>query len=277
MFSRIPAFGIAATFLLASSAANACTPGIAEQNLIEPGKLQLSINPTNPPQQFVDKDGKLQGLNVELTEAMSKRLCTNIELVRMDFPAMIPAMNAGRIDGMNTGMFWTADRSKLMYLVPYSVQSVSVVANPKDAKPLGSLDDLAGKSVSVEANSYQYSFLQKQNEALVAKGLQKMELRSFPTATNVISAMFAGQVDYSALVDSVARDLVKRERVTEVLPGQGLSRTAMAFRNKAVAEAVAKTLTEMRADGSYQALFEKFSLTPLPAQDTIRIDGPGPT
>lgn len=277
MIIRIPVLGVAAAVLLASFSSQACTPAIAEQDLIAPGKLQLSINPTNPPQQYVDKDGTLQGLNVELASELGKRLCLDVELVRMDFPSMIPAMNAGRIDGMNTGMFWTAERSRLMYLVPYSVQSVSVVARPDDAKPLASLEELAGTSVAVEVNSYQLSFLQKQNEALAARGLAKMELRTFPTATNVVAAMFARQVDHAALVDSVARDLVQRKRVAEVLPGQGVSRTAMAFRNRAVAEAVVGALNGMRTDGHYQVLFDRFGLTPLPAQDAIQIDGPGPT
>jgi len=273
MFKRIPVLGLAAaTLLCASFAANACTPAIADADLVEPGKLLLSINPTNPPQQYVDDKGELQGLNVELAQALSKRLCTQIDLVRMDFPSMIPSMNVGRIDGMNTGMFWTAERSKLMYLVPYSTQSVSIVARTDDAKPLADINALAGKSVSVEVNSYQLNFLKKQNEGLS----EAMELRTFPTATNVVAAMFAGQVDYAALVDSVARDLVKRGRVAEVLPGQGTSRTAMAFRNKNVADAVVKALNDMRADGSYQALFDKFGLTPLPAEDAIQIDGPGP-
>jgi len=80
-------------------------PAISDDNLITPGKLQLSINPTNPPQQFVDKDGQLQGLNVELADELGKRLCLPVELIRMDFPAMVPAMTAGRIDGIDTACF----------------------------------------------------------------------------------------------------------------------------------------------------------------------------
>ena len=131
MFSTLLRLGAAAALVLASNAAHAaCTPAITDDNLIAPGKLQLSINPTNPPQQFVDKDGQLQGLNVELAAELGKRLCLPVELVRMDFPAMIPAMSAGRIDGIDTGMFWTEERSKLMYMVPYAIQAISVVVAP---------------------------------------------------------------------------------------------------------------------------------------------------
>src|SRR3981081_1186412 len=104
MASKLLRAGAVCSLLLFPAVAQAaCAPAISDDNLIAPGKLQLSINPTNPPQQFVDKDGQLQGLNVELAQELSKRLCLSVDLIRMDFPAMIPAVSAGRIDGVNTG------------------------------------------------------------------------------------------------------------------------------------------------------------------------------
>jgi polar amino acid transport system substrate-binding protein len=269
--------GALVTFALLPSIGHAaCTAAVGDDSLVAPGKLQLSINPTNPPQQFVDKDGQLQGLNVELARELGKRLCLPVELVRMDFPSMIPAMNAGRIDGLNTGMFWTEERSKLMYTIPYSMQSISVVVSPDSGTKLADEQGLLGKSSAVEVSSYQMNWLKKLSDASVAKGGAAVEMRTFPTATNVVGALLAGQADNGLLVDSVARDLVSHGKVKEVLTGLGLARTTMGFRNKAVAGAIAKALNEMRADGSYQALFDKFGLTALPASQPLEIAGPGP-
>jgi polar amino acid transport system substrate-binding protein len=277
MFSTLLRVGAAAALVLASTAAHAaCTPAIADSDLIAPGKLQLSINPTNPPQQFVDKDGQLQGLNVELAAELGKRLCLPVELVRMDFPAMIPAMGAGRIDGIDTGMFWTEERSRLMYMVPYSIQAISVVVAPDSGTKIATENDLIGKTSAVEVSTYQMNWLKKLSDASVAKSGAAVEMRTFPTATNVVSALLAGQVDNALLVDSVARDLVGRGRVKEVLSGLGTARTTLGFRNKTVADAVVKALNAMRADGSYQKLFDKFGLTSLPADQPIAIAGPGP-
>ncbi len=268
---------LAAFALSPAVAFAACTVAvISDENLVEKGKLQLSINPTNPPQQFVDKDGKLQGLNVEMAAELSKRLCLPVELVRMDFPAMIPAMSAGRIDGMNTGMFWTEERSKLMYLVPNGRQSVSVVVAPDSKQAYSRPEELIGKTSAVEVSTYQMNWLKKFSEESAAKGATAIEMRTFPTATNVVSALLAGQADNALLVDSVARDLVAKGKVKEVLSGLGAARTAMSFRNKAVAEAIVKATEEMRADGSYKALFEKFGLTPLKDDEPVEIAGPGP-
>jgi polar amino acid transport system substrate-binding protein len=277
MFSTLLRLGAVAALVLSSAAAHAaCTPAVADGDLIAPGKLQLSINPTNPPQQFVDKDGQLQGLNVELAAELGKHLCLPVELVRMDFPAMIPAMNAGRIDGINTGMFWTEERSKLMYMVPTSMQAISVVVAPNSGTKIATEADLIGKTSAVEVSTYQMNWLKKLSDANVAKGGPAIEMRTFPTATNVVSALLAGQVENALLVDSVARDLVGRGSVKEVLSGLGVARTAMAFRSRTVTNAVVKALNEMRADGSYQKLFDKFGLTPLPADQPIAIAGSGP-
>jgi polar amino acid transport system substrate-binding protein len=282
MISILLRAGAVAALLLSSAAAQAaCTPAIGDDNLIAPGKLQLSINPTNPPQQFIGKDGQLQGLNVELAQELGKRLCLSVELVRMDFPAMMPAMNAGRIDGIDTGMFWTEERSKQMYMIPYAMQAISVVVAPDGGTEIANKNiqgeqDLPGKSSAVEVSTYQMNWLKKLSDASVSKGGAAVEMHTFPTATNVVGALLAGQVDNALLVDSVARDLVGRGQVKEVLNGLGKTRTALAFRNKTVTDAVVRALNAMRADGAYQALFDKFGLTALPTDEPLAIAGPGP-
>lgn len=278
MFSKLLKVAAIATLSLAPVAAQAaCTPAINDDNLIAPGKLQLSINPTNPPQQFIDKEGQLQGLNVELAAEIGKRICLPVELIRMDFPAMVPAMTAGRLDGIDTGMFWTEERSKIMFMVPAGVQAISVVVATDSGTKIATEQDLIGKSSAAEVSSYQMNWVKKLSDASVAKGGDAVEIRTFPTATNVVSALLAGQVDNALLVDSVARDLVSRGRVKEVLSGLGKANTAMAFRKKVVAEAVVAALTAMRADGTYQKLVDKFGLTAIPANEPFGIAGPGPT
>ena len=46
---------------------------------------------------------------------------------------MIPALQAGRFDGINTGMFWTEERSKIAYTVPYAQQTISLAVTKGSA------------------------------------------------------------------------------------------------------------------------------------------------
>ncbi|MCP2061360.1 ABC-type amino acid transport substrate-binding protein [Bradyrhizobium diazoefficiens] len=77
-----------------AAGAQTCTPKVPASSLIEAPKWQMSINPTLPPQQFVDDKGELQGLNVELAREIAKRICVEPVFLRMDFPPMIPALRS---------------------------------------------------------------------------------------------------------------------------------------------------------------------------------------
>jgi polar amino acid transport system substrate-binding protein len=256
--------------------AQTCSPGLPAAELVEPGKLQMSINPTLPPQQFVDASGELQGLNVDLMREVARRLCLPMEFVRMDFPPMFPALAAGRFDGIDTGMFWTEERSKIAYTVPYAQQAISITVAAGSKLSLKDADALAGRSAGVEVNSYQERWLRGVDRDLVAKGGKPIEIHTFTTATDVIAALRAGQVDTAILIDQTAREIQRRGVVEITATGLGGAATTLVFRNRDVAEKVAAMLTAMRADGFYDALFDRYGLTKLP-DHTFSIRGPGPS
>jgi len=257
------------------AAAQTCKPAIADSDLVTPGKLQMSINPTLPPQQFVDEKGELQGLNVELMREIAKRLCIPLDLIRMDFPPMVPALTAGRFDGINTGMFWTEERSRIAYTVPYAQQTISLAISKGSSAKFPDVSSMAGKKAGVEVNSYQERWLRGEDKELTAKGGKPTEILTFKTATDVLAALRAGQVETAVLIDQTAKEIERRGLIEIHATGLGGAPTTMMFRNKSVATKVAATLTEMGADGTYDKLFEKFGLTKAPSK-TFAIRGPGP-
>ena len=271
---------LAAILLLAGLAGGAraqgCQSPVKGADLITPGTLQMAINPTLPPQQFVDSDGELQGLNVELAREFARRLCLKMDFVRMDFPPMFPALAAARFDGIDTGMFWTEERSKIAYLVPYAQQAISLTVLTGSRTKFKDAAALAGHTAGVEVNSYQERWLRGVDRDNVAHGLKPIDIHSFTTATDVLAATRAGQVDCAVLIDQTAREIVRRGLVEITADGLGGAPTTLVFRNKDVAQAVAETLTAMRADGFYDKLFDKFGLTRYPDK-TFSIHGPGPT
>jgi len=254
----------------------ACVASIDPADLAAPGALQLSINPTNPPQQYVDSDGTLKGLNVELADEISKRICLPVTLVRMDFPGMIPALKAGRLDGLNTGMFWTEERSKILFMVPYGLQGMSLIVPATSEAKFKDVADLAGSAIGVETNSYQQRWITDYNAQQVTKGAKPITIRAFSTATDVTGALLAGQVDSALLVGSVGRALAEKGNVREAITGLGESPMSMAFAKRGIADAVVKALDSMQDDGTYQKLFDKFGLKGFPVGRAVAIVGPGP-
>ena len=196
-----PCAALAARPVLAQS----CTAALPAADLVEAGKLQMAINPTLPPQQFVDAQGELQGLNVDLMREVAKLLCLPMEFVRMDFPPMFPALAAARFDGIDTGMFWTEERSKIAYTVPYAQQAISITVAAGSGLKLADEASLAGRSAGVEVNSYQERWLRGVDKALQAKGAKPIDIHTFTTATDVIAALRAGQVETAILIDRPRR------------------------------------------------------------------------
>ena len=259
---------------LSGSAWGQCVPKVPSTSLIQPGKLQLAINPTLPPQQFVDERGELQGLNVELGRELGRRICVPTEFVRMDFPAMVPALRGARFDGIDTGMFWTEERSRLMYMVPFAQQAIGVFGMASSGLSLKSFDDLAGRVGAIEIGTYQERKAKEANEDMAKRGLKPIDLRTFSTATEATAALRAGQVEVVIIVEDAARAISKQRGMQLLLTGFGGTDITFGFRDHAVAEAAVAAFKEIRADGTYDALFDKFGLAKLPGDFAIR--GPGP-
>ena len=269
---------VAGAVLLAAPAyaQGACTPAVSAGHMIEPGKWQMSINPTLPPQQFVDSHGELQGLNVELARDIAKRLCLEPVFLRMDFPSMVPGLRASRFDTINTGLFWTEERSKLFYLVPYAQQAISIYGLPDSPLAITSFDDLAGRSVGVESATYQERKSREVNAAMVARGLKPIDFHAFATASETVAALRAGQLEAAINIDEAAADLAGKHIAKIWLHGLFGTDITFAFRDKALAEAFATALTAAKADGAYAKLFDAFGMTKLPA-DSFAIRGSGPS
>jgi polar amino acid transport system substrate-binding protein len=265
-----------ASALSGQAMAQACTPKVSADHLVSAGKLQMSINPTLPPQQFVDDKGELQGLNVELGKEVAKRLCLEPVFMRMDMPPMVPALQSGRFDAINTGLFWSEERSKLMFQVPYGQQAVSLYTVPSSTLKVTKFEDLAGHSVGIETGTYQERKSREYNTQMVAQGLKPIDFRTFSTASETTAALRAGQLEAAINVDEVARSYAERGIVKIGVSGLNGTDITLSFRDRTLAQATADTLSAMKADGSYDKLFDKFGMTRLKDVSTFAIRGPGP-
>lgn len=275
-FATIAATVLTSYTALFSNVSNAaCTSMIPADQLVTPGTLALATNPTLKPLQYIDGEGNLKGMNIDLGNEIAKRLCLTMSFMRMDFPSMVPAMSAARFDGIDTGMFWTEARSKSMYTVPYAMATITVVVSPNSKSTLPEIKDLAGHSIGVEADSYQEKWLREQVKTVEAAGGKAIDVKAFQTASDVMAAMRAGQLDYSAFPSYAASGFIKDGAAKMVLGGLGGSQTTMAFRKRAVAVAVAKAMDDMRADGTYAKILDSYGMQKLPAAH-IELVGTGP-
>jgi len=267
---------------LAAGAAAAALPKrvraqarIAPPNIIKAGTLVMSINPTLPPLQFVDDRGQLQGMRVELGNEVAKRLGLTPEYIRIEFSAMVPGLAAKRWDMINTGIFWTEERSRLMYMVPYEQAAVSFLAARGNPLRISKIQDLAGRRVSVELGGIEERRTREVSEILVKEGLRPVEVRTFNNFAEAFQALRAGQADAATSIDATAMFMQQRGDFTRAISGVFPQTATFAFANKALAEAVVGALNDTKRDGFYDQLFDKYGVLKI-SEPTFAINGPGP-
>jgi polar amino acid transport system substrate-binding protein len=248
---------------------------IAPPNIIKAGTLVMSINPTLPPLQFVDERGQLQGMRVELGNEVAKRLGLTPEYIRIEFSAMIPGLAAKRWDMINTGIFFTEERSKLMYMVPYEQAAVSFLAARGNPLGISKIQDLAGKRVSVELGGIEERRTREVSEILVKEGLRPVEVRTFNNFAEAFQALRAGQADAATSIDATAMFMQQRGDFTRAVSGVFPQTATFAFANKTLAEAVVGALNDIKKDGLYDTLFDRYGVLKMP-ESTFSINGPGP-
>jgi polar amino acid transport system substrate-binding protein len=237
-----------------------CSPAVADADLIKPGTLVMSTNPTLPPLQFIDSNGDLKGMRVELGKMIAERLCLTPEYIRIEFSAMIPGLNGGRWDMINTGIFYNEERAKIMEMIPYEDQAISISMAPGTGTSVSKKEDLAGKVIGVEIGGFEESKTRAMDAELKAEGLEGLDIRTFDNFALAYQALRAGQLDGVVSIDAVAKEYDARGDFDRVLSGLYPAPVALAFKSRPLAEAVLKVMDEMKADGTIAKLFGEYGI-----------------
>lgn len=82
--------------------------------------LIFGTSATTEPFSFVDKNREIVGLDIEIASRVARHLDRKIEIVNMDFGAMIPALDAGKVDMIGACITISEERAeKVLFSEPY--------------------------------------------------------------------------------------------------------------------------------------------------------------
>jgi polar amino acid transport system substrate-binding protein len=261
------------TFAQAQAAKYPASPAVTPPAVVRPGKLVVATNATLPPVQYIDEKGNLQGMRIELGNEIAKRLGLEINWVNIQFDAQIPGLQGGRWDLIVTGLFFTPERAKLMYLIPYELQAISISVPKGNPKKLLQQSDLAGRPVAVEIGGYEERQIRRINDEQVKTGAKPMDIKTFNTFAESYQALRAGQVEAVVSVDAVAKFYQDKGEFERALSGIAGSPATVAAKSKDLAQAVVKVMNDMKADGYYDALFDRYGVSKV-AGKTLELKGP---
>jgi len=215
------------------------------------GKIIIATEGAYPPFNYF-QGSKLTGFEVELAEAMAKKMGLAVEWKALSFDALLAGLRQDRWDMVIASFGITADRSKAVTFTSPDYCSGGVIVS-KDPN-IRTADSLVGKTVAVQTGSTYMENVKK------IPGVK--DVKNFPQDTDARSALINGRVD--AWVSD--RFVVKNVMATS--PNSGLKtggylfveRIASAVKkgNMPLAAAIDKALADVMADGTYKAISEKY-------------------
>lgn len=258
----LAAFALVAAQLMtdAAQAQGACQPKLGRPPLVRKGTLIGAINPTVAPIQYVDDDGNIIGLDVDLGNEIAKRLCLTMLFESVQFATMIPGLQDGRFDVIDSFMFYTPERAAQVLMIPYGASTLALLVPKSDTGEVKWPDSFAGKKFAVELGTVDAKDAKAASDDLVKAGKEAIDVHTFGTYADVLQALAAGQVD-GAFVGTEEAYYYKNKGQTFfriALAGFDPHAEALAFKSRELADAVAGVLNEMKADGSFDKLFAAY-------------------
>ncbi len=219
---------------------------------VEDGKLIMSTNAAFPPYEMTNDAGEYEGIDVEMAGEIAKRLGLELQIDDMDFDAALLAVQQGKSDIAMAGITITEDRLVNMDFSNTYANGVQSVIVP-EGSDITSPDDLAGKLVGVQRGTTGYTFcIDEFGEDAVAP---------FDNGNTAVQNLVSGKVDAVVIDNAPAQEYVAAN------PGLTILDTAFADEDYAIGvakgntqllDAINSILAEMEADGTTQAIIDKY-------------------
>jgi polar amino acid transport system substrate-binding protein len=167
------------------------------------GVLVMATDPSYAPIEFAKSGGGFQGFDVDLANAIGKKLGVKISIHKAQFDGILAGINAGRFDFAMSAFTDNTDREKGNDFVTYFKAGTSIGVKKGNPKHIQSQNDLCGLRVGAEKGTTQATALTANSAggALTLKGTCLKEGKKapipvlLPDQAGVNSAVVGGRAD----------------------------------------------------------------------------------
>ncbi len=219
------------------------------------GPIKTGVDATFAPHAMPRLGGGLEGFNIDLGNEIAKRLGRPIEIEGTQFSGLVPGLNAGKYDFILAPTTLTPERAKAMLFTEGYLDTDYMFVQKKAAKPIGSLEEIKGMTISVNKGSAYESWAKTNMEKYGFK------YDVYDTNADAVQAVISGRADANLAGNTVSQWAAKQNNQvkTSFRIKTGLV-WAIPFRNDDVAgrDAVSMALKCMKSDGTLSKLHEKW-------------------
>lgn len=253
------ASGSTASSAPASSAASAEAAAADSDLAYIQGNGKMVIGYTvYEPMNYTDADGNFTGFDTELAEAVCAKLGVEPEFVEINWETKETELAAKSIDCIWNGLTLTPDREANMACTQAYVKNAQVVVMKADAA-YTSTADLVGKTVVAESGSAGESTIQED------ENLSQADFVAKSVQTDCLMEVAAGTADAAVLDLTLASAMIgegTNYAGLAIVDELNVEEYGVAFRKGSDAAAEVNAVFDaLKADGTMEALAEKYSLT----------------
>ncbi len=162
-----------------------------------------------PPYEFIDADGKPNGYNVELTQAIADVMGIKVEFRLGGWSTMRTALQNGDIDVLQ-GMSYSDERAKEVdFSLPHTIVNHAVFAR-RESPMVSSIEDLKGKDVVVHRSGIMHDYLYKSgfDGNLILKD----------TPGDVMRLLASGKHDYAIVAIVPGMYMIRELKLSNLTP-----------------------------------------------------------
>src|SRR4249920_901798 len=217
--------------------------------------IGTGIDATFAPHAMPKPGGGLEGFNIDLANDLARRMGRPIVIDGTEFSALIPGMNAKKYDFLIAPTTVTPERSKAMLFSEGYMETDYMFLQKKADKDIKGLEDLKGKTVSVNKGSAYETWAKANTEKYGFK------YDVYGTNADAVQAVLSGRADANLAGHTVVMWAAKQN--PQVVPTftykTGLV-WAVAFRidDQGGRAEVNNAIKCMKKDGTVARLYEKW-------------------
>ena len=207
-----------------------------------------------PPYEFLDKDGKPAGFNVELSNAIAEVMGMTVEVRLGAWSGMRRAVEAGTIHALQ-GISYSEDRAKEFDFCPPNAIVHHGIYARRGSPSVSSLDELRGKEVLLHKDGIMH-------DTLVRRGIQA-SLVLTETPAEALRSLASGKHDYAVVAMVPAQYLINQHGLSNIVPVARSVTTqkycyAVKRGNSELLARFTEGLAILRETGRYQAIRHKW-------------------
>lgn len=225
---------------------------------VEEGKLIMSTNAAFPPYEMTTDDGSFEGIDVEVAGAIAEKLGLELEIMDVAFNAALTAVQTGQSDIAMAGITVNPERQEAMDFSDSYATGVQVVIVKEDST-IQSIDDLANaEMIGCQADTTGYIYCSDTPEN---GGYGEDHVTAYDTGALAVMALVNGQVDAVVIDNEPAKAFVEQNEGLKILDTEFAVEDyaiAVAKGNTALLDAINAAMAELKADGTFQAIVDKY-------------------